>query len=228
MRAVVAAVACAPGAVDAQLSGSVGAVSDYRYRGVSLSRNDPAVQAAVNYDDATGFYGGAFVSTVQFPFESSREWQAIGYLGYAWRLRADASAEVGVDYAMFTRTHSYDYPEIYVGFASGNASGRLYYSPRYFGYGGDTVYGELNGAYPLFERVRLIAHGGVLWSGGTNPFGATDRRTAFDGYVGISVDVDPVTLQLTFVARSNGANASYPFGSDLRRNGVVLGVTLAF
>ena len=33
--------------VHAQVSGSVGVVSDYRYRGYSLSDGDPAVQASV-------------------------------------------------------------------------------------------------------------------------------------------------------------------------------------
>jgi len=114
-----------------QTSGSVTAVSDYRYRGISLSGNDPAVQASINYDDASGFYAGAFVSTARFSFESSRELQAISFFGYAWRLPSGVSGEVGADYALFTRTHDYDYPEASWGFAYATWRGSLYYPPAH-------------------------------------------------------------------------------------------------
>ena len=47
------------------------------------------------------------------------------------------------------------------GFAFENISGRLYYAPRYFGSDGGAVYGELNGAQRVFDRVRLLAHVGI-------------------------------------------------------------------
>jgi len=40
--------------VCAEWSGSVSALSNYRYRGVSLTDNDPAVQGTINYDDPSG------------------------------------------------------------------------------------------------------------------------------------------------------------------------------
>ena len=38
-----------------EVSGTVTVVSDYRYRGVSLSDNEPAVQLGIAYDEARGW-----------------------------------------------------------------------------------------------------------------------------------------------------------------------------
>jgi uncharacterized protein (TIGR02001 family) len=210
-----------------QTSGSVTAVSDYRYRGISLSNNDPAVQASINYDDTSGFYAGAFVSTARFAFESTRELQAISFVGYAWRLPSGVSGEVGADYALFTRTHDYDYPEVYTGFASGIWSGRLYYAPRYFGRDYNAIYGEINAAQPLSDRFRIIAHGGVLWSKSGNPYDGSDDRATFDARIGLGIDLDRFSLEVSWVGVSNTRSA-YQFAGNGRRNGPVVALTLAF
>ena len=48
------------------LSFNVGAVSDYRYRGISQSRLQPAVQGGFDYADKSGFYVGAWGSTIKW------------------------------------------------------------------------------------------------------------------------------------------------------------------
>jgi uncharacterized protein (TIGR02001 family) len=40
----------------AQLSGSAGVASNYMYRGISLSDDKPVARAALNYDDASGWF----------------------------------------------------------------------------------------------------------------------------------------------------------------------------
>jgi uncharacterized protein (TIGR02001 family) len=74
-RTALAALAFLPGAVMAQgalphpdhwLSYNAGAVTDYRYRGISQSRLKPALQAGVEYARTSGFYAGAWASTVRW------------------------------------------------------------------------------------------------------------------------------------------------------------------
>lgn len=50
---------------DWSLEGSVGVVSDYRYRGYSLSGEDPALQAGLTLSHASGVYGDVFVSSIE-------------------------------------------------------------------------------------------------------------------------------------------------------------------
>lgn len=46
------------------VAGSVGIVSDYRFRGVSLSGGDPAVQGGVTVTHDSGFYVGTWASSI--------------------------------------------------------------------------------------------------------------------------------------------------------------------
>jgi uncharacterized protein (TIGR02001 family) len=48
------------------LSFNVGAVSDYRYRGISQSRLQPALQGGLDYADKSGFYVGAWGSSIKW------------------------------------------------------------------------------------------------------------------------------------------------------------------
>ncbi len=48
------------------LSFNVGAVSEYRYRGISQTRLKPALQGGVDYAAPNGFYVGAWASTIKW------------------------------------------------------------------------------------------------------------------------------------------------------------------
>jgi len=52
-------------AAESTLSFNAGVISDYRYRGISQSRLEPAVQGGFDYADKSGFYVGAWGSTIK-------------------------------------------------------------------------------------------------------------------------------------------------------------------
>lgn len=56
---------------ESTLSYNVGVVSEYRYRGLSQSRFQPAVQGGVDYADKSGFYVGAWASTIKWIKDNS-------------------------------------------------------------------------------------------------------------------------------------------------------------
>ena len=64
--ASVAQAQTAPAEPESTLSYNVGAVTDYRYRGISQSRLQPALQGGVDYADKSGFYVGAWGSTIKW------------------------------------------------------------------------------------------------------------------------------------------------------------------
>ena len=212
--------------VSAQVSGSLTLVSDYRFRGVSLSHNKPAAQLGAVYDDARGWYVGGFASTVQFD-DSSRELQTIAFVGYVWRFPSGLSSEVGADYSAFTGPGGYSYPEVYWGIAYENLSGRLYYAPRYFSNDSDAIYGEVNGAQPLLDRVRLLVHAGVLRNSSENIYTGRAVHHVFDARVGVGVDFDQFSVQLNWVG-SSSANAVYPVTGTRGRNAAVLSLFRSF
>lgn len=53
-------------AQESSLSYNVGVVTDYRYRGLSQSRLGPALQGGVDYAHKSGFYVGAWGSTIKW------------------------------------------------------------------------------------------------------------------------------------------------------------------
>ncbi len=213
--------------VFAQFSGSASLLSDYRFRGVSLSHNRPAAQLAVAYDDASGWYGGAFASTVQFVYPTNRELQLVSFIGYAKRLPSGLSWEAGADYSAVTGAQSYSYPEVYAGIASENVSARLYYAPRYFGQESGVIYGEVNASQQLIDRVRLLAHGGLLRNNSEGAYGLRPDRHVFDASVGLALDFDQFSVQLSWVGISS-ANTPYPATSLRSKNSAVLILSRSF
>jgi uncharacterized protein (TIGR02001 family) len=185
--------------VTAQVSGTASLVSNYRFRGFSLSDDKPAAQLGITYDDAQGWYAGVFASTVKFATPSSLELQAVPFVGYAWRTATGLSWEVGADYSFFTGgAKGYDYPEVYVGVVAENISGRLYYSSHYFGESTSTLYGEINGTQLVFDRVHLLAHFGILHST-SGPLYYHGSNHLLDGRVGVGIDLDQFNVELSWV-----------------------------
>ena len=50
---------------DVTFSGYVQGVTDYRFRGLSASGGDPAIQGSINVNHSSGFYAGAWASSIQ-------------------------------------------------------------------------------------------------------------------------------------------------------------------
>ncbi|MBG9389178.1 TorF family putative porin [Caenimonas aquaedulcis] len=85
------------------LSYNIGAVTDYRYRGLSQSARKPALQGGIDYAGAGGWYAGAWASTIRWIKDSSIPAgpQAKGpveidlYGGYKGTIGHDLSYDVG-------------------------------------------------------------------------------------------------------------------------------------
>jgi uncharacterized protein (TIGR02001 family) len=211
----------------AQISGTASLVSDYRYRGITLSDEKPAAQLGLAYDDPLGWYAGAFGSTVRLASPANTAVQAMVYAGMATRLASGISLDAGGDYSSFTRAAADNYGEIYLGIARDNLSARLYYSPNYFGQHANAIYGEFNGAQPLFGGVRLLAHVGILSTRSDYVYGAPSKPHIVDGRVGVGIDIDFCRVELTWVSVSNSSAGHGVTGSS-SPNTVVLQVSRAF
>ena len=159
------------GGAQAQTGTTLGLVSEYSLRGLSLSAGRPAPQLRIDHDADTGWYWGAAASRVRLRASPATA-LAIGYAGYARRLPSGWSWDAGVKRAVFLRDAGNSYVEVYAGVSADRAGARLSLSPAYYG-AGRSAYLELNGYHPLGERWRLSGHVGLLhWLGG---YGAAAR-----------------------------------------------------
>jgi uncharacterized protein (TIGR02001 family) len=192
----------------AEVSGHVALLSDYRYRGESLTDGRPALQAAVDYDHSSGLFLGALASTVRIDPAASGLGAQL-YAGYARPFNDRASWEIGVVTYLFPHiSHTlvergYDYRETFFGISYNTVNARLYYSDDYFGVGGKAVYLEVNASRTLNERVALTGHLGCLDHGQTRQSLAGGQdHSQLDFKAGIAIDVSGFTMELSIVGTS--------------------------
>jgi len=222
-----ACVLAAPAAL-AQLSGSLAVLSDYRFRGRSLSDNAASAQLTLNYDRDDGWYAGAMAARAKL--EDSPSAQLVAYGGFAQRLPGGLGWEAGATQAVFTGASAANYVEVYAGLSGEQVNARLYYSPRYFGSSTRTLYAEANGFLRLGETLRLVGHAGLLRALGGDASGSVSGQH-LDYRLGLAAQVGDIDLQLarvTGIARRYPAYGGYPAYLGPRPRAYVLSASYSF
>jgi len=150
------------------VTGSLGATSDFVFRGLSLTRGKPAAQASLDVEFPKEFYVGAFVATADPNRGPSPPVELDAWAGRYWRVSQNFSADV--------RLSQYTYPDDprRVSYNRSEITGTLgwnnqlfvaaIYSPNTKAIGsapgyqeGDAWAVELSGRKPLNDRWALSA-----------------------------------------------------------------------
>lgn len=116
---------------DNAVSLNVAAVSDYRYRGLSQTRRQPALQGGVDYvNNPSGLYAGAWASTITWIKDAGGDGsvELDLYAGQRGQLSADVSYDVGV------LTYVYASNALPVSANTTEVYGQLAYGPAYVKY----------------------------------------------------------------------------------------------
>jgi uncharacterized protein (TIGR02001 family) len=167
------------GPARADLSATIALVSDYRFRGVSLSDRHPALQAGLAYDHSSGLFAGVFASNVDLEAGGSGLGGQL-YGGYAWRWGTDWSSDVGAVRYFFTGSteiRTNDYTELFAGLSTERFSARLSLTPSYFGSGAPGGYLDLSAARELGSDWTLTAHAGALVTGSATTYASEYNDT---------------------------------------------------
>ena len=102
--AVAALLSAAPNAVLAtEISGNVSLTSDYRFRGISQSDTQLAVQGGFDIAFENGLYVGVWGSNVDFGAGAAPDLELDYYVGFSGDISEDVGFDVGYIY--------YDYPK---------------------------------------------------------------------------------------------------------------------
>lgn len=147
LACAISTAAMLPSLANADVSATVGLVSDYTFNGISQTDNGPALQASLDYD-GEHFYTGAWASSVDFGDDEDTEVELDFYAGKYFQLSQAVSFDAGIAYYTYhgqdnkddqTASDDLAYPEVYAktGFASGlgQTELNLWYSWDYFGAG---------------------------------------------------------------------------------------------
>lgn len=197
-------------AASADTSATVSVVSDYRFRGESMSQGNPEAQLSLSYDATNGWYAGAFTSGVDLL--QTKETQLLIYTGYARTLASGWSWDLGVTDSRFSASQYYDYTEWYAGLSSENLNAKIYFSPNYFGENVETAYAELNASYPIGDLFKVLAHVGCLYRLSDN--GAIQTQAArYDEQIGIGKTLSDWNFRLAWV-NVKKSDSLYPSYTD--------------
>jgi uncharacterized protein (TIGR02001 family) len=87
---------------DITLSGNVALVTDYRFRGLSLSAGDFAVQGQINVAHSSGLYAGIWASSLeQDLFDVYGSMETDFYAGWSKEVASGLTADVGLTYYVY-------------------------------------------------------------------------------------------------------------------------------
>lgn len=201
--AVLAVWSAAP-ARAADVSGEIGLVSDYRYRGLSLSGGRPAMQGSVTVEHGSGLYAEAWGSTLgggnqEIDFTS----------GFA----ADVSPHLGIDvsatYFAYPGSGSDNYFETtaIATLSRGDASAGLglSYAPAQRGTGDeDNLYLFATAEHALPQTpLTLIAGAGYE----RGAFDEADGKGKWDWSLSGEVEIAPARLGLAWTGSDAGGDA---------------------
>jgi len=154
-------------------SSTVTAVSDYDFRGVSLSATDPALQASVDFAAENGFYAGAWVSNFDYGSSYDGDLELDLYGGFAGETGGGLGWDVGVVWYSYpgssssaTKVKVYDYPEFYASISKGAFKLKQWYTDDYSGSNLDEMYTEVNASFELPSGFTLNLHTGYNYGDG--------------------------------------------------------------
>jgi uncharacterized protein (TIGR02001 family) len=234
-------------AEDNPLSFNVGAVTDYRYRGISQTRLKPALQGGADYALPNGFYVGTWASTIKWIKDAGgdADLEIDVYGGYKGEITKGLTMDVGLLQYIYpgAKTAAWDalYKdpntlEIYGALTYGPATAKVSYAltnlfGNYdFGASKDTkgsYYVDLSAGFEVGGGVTLTPHVGYQrvrnMPAATYTDYALTASKDFSGFL-LSAALVGTNASETFYVPGPVANSTKFLG----KNGLVLGIKKTF
>jgi uncharacterized protein (TIGR02001 family) len=215
---------------DNEITYNASVTTDYRYRGISQSRLNPALQGGADYvHNPSGFYAGTWLSTIHWIKDSGGdgnvEWDLYG--GKRGEIAPGISYDVGGLYYLYpsnglpTSANTFElYGQV------GYGPGYIKYShslTNLFGFADSKQSGYLDATanVPIATNLLLNLHIGHQRVKHNSAFSYTDYK------IGVTKDFGICSVALAAVYADTKAYVS-PAGKNLARTGVVLTVSKTF
>jgi len=217
---------------DHEVSFNAALTSEYRYRGISQSRLEPALQGGADYvHNPSGFYVGTWASTIRWIKDAGGdgniEWDIYG--GKRGEVTKDVSYDVGVltyIYPSNSLNPSANTTEIY---------GQLGYGPAYIKYSHSVTdlfgfadsknsgYVDIGANVDIATGLVLNLHAGHQRVRSNSAFSYTDWK------VGVTKDFGIVSGSLALVGTDTKAyRGPSPDFKDLGKNALLVSVSKTF
>ena len=211
---------------------NVGLTSDYRYRGISQSRRDPAVSGGADYTHSSGLYAGTWLSSIKWIKDAGGgstdvEWDIYG--GYK-----GTAGPIGYDVG-FLR-YQYPNPNLAISPNTTEIYGALSYSvftakyshalTNLFGFGDSkhSGYLDLSANVDLGDGWSVVPHVGRQWVRHNSAYSYTDFALT------VNKDFGNGLVASAAVIGTNADKALYvtPGGKFTGKNMLVVGLKYTF
>jgi uncharacterized protein (TIGR02001 family) len=222
----------APAEPESTLAFNVGAVNEYRYRGISQSRLDPALQGGADYTDKSGVYVGVWASSIKWIKDAGGKSNAEVdlYGGYKFAV-GDLSYDLGFlryEYSSNNLKPSANTNELYGAVTAGPAT--LKYSQstgNLFGFTNSkgSSYLDLTATFDLGDGYSLAPHIGRQSVKGTGNgiYSYTDYAVTLGKDLGNGLSASAAVIG------TDAKKGSYVYGTkQLGNAGLVVGLKYTF
>ncbi|MCB1591288.1 MAG: TorF family putative porin [Alphaproteobacteria bacterium] len=210
------------------LSANVGFVTEYSFRGLAQSNENPAVQGGFDVNHTSGLYAGIWGSNVNFNDGDEASVEVDLYAGYANDFRGlnydlgviyyaypGADSALDYDFWEFAASLGYDF-EVVALTASYN------YSPNFFADSGDAHYFSAAFEAPVFKGLSVNGHFGHQDIDDESKFGVEDYN---DWSLGLGYNLYGFDLSLAYVDTDLDETSECSDGCEER---VIFGVSRSF
>lgn len=200
----------------AEVSGTIGFTNDYRFRGISQTTGDAAIQGSIDVAFENGVYAGMWGSNVDWGDDANIEVDY--YLGFSNDISDNLSYDLSFAYFTYPgyETADGDYAEVsfsllYSGLnLAGNNLGDLAatfaYSNDYFNSGDDSKYIAVDYSYGVTDNISLDLHAGHSFGAAWDGYGYEDYSIGLSGSLaGLDLAVNYLTNTLD-VAKTNDSD----------------------
>jgi len=193
-----------------EIEANVALSTDYIFRGVTQTNNDPAISGGFDYSFDNGFYAGVWASNVDFGDDASTEIDLYG--GYAVEVSEGVELDFGYIYYVYTGESSgLNYSEFTASISFDDLSFGLVYSPDYFGSDEDAIVFNVDYSTPIASNLNLDVHAGYIEADAADDvsviFGEGIAET-IDSYVEYSIGLSTTTAGVDLSLKYHGTDIS--------------------
>lgn len=235
----------APAEPESTLGYNVGVVSQYRYRGLAQTKGDAALQGGVDYADASGYYLGAWGSTIKwikdsgsnasgpveldlyggYKFEAAGLAYDVGYLRYQYvnnsydkvsTKNANTDEVYGaVTAGVFTAKYSYAFSDLFGAYDTTNKKSSK-----------GSTYLDLSATFDLGDGYSLVPHAGHQTVKNPVGYSYTDLALTLNKDLGDGLSASAAAISTNVSKNANFLSSAS--GYNTAKNAVVLGVKYSF
>jgi uncharacterized protein (TIGR02001 family) len=202
---------------DVEVSGNVALTSDYRFRGISQSDEDAAIQGGFDVAFEPGFYVGTWGSVVDFGGGPYGSLELDYYAGWAGNIGdSDIGIDVGYiyyDYPGDDGDVEGDYQEVYTSISWKDLSVGVAYSDDYYAESDEFWYVSGDYSFTLLEELTVGLHAGYNMLEENGGFLSSDEDAYTDYSVTVTYSWSGVDFSVAYVGTD--LDEEDYFGTDL-------------